>query len=210
MIHPHTELRFIREEIGYGVVATRFIPKGTITWVHDALDQKFTHKQIVHFGPLYSKILDTYTFRDTNGDYILCWDHGRFINHSFFPSCITTAYNFELAVRDILPGQELTNDYGTLNLSKPFRCLPEKGSNREIVLPDDLLSCHRAWDRQLVSAFKHFLRVAQPLECYLPQDVYETALSVARGDRKMDSIVSCFCTERSPLMNAESKPIVAR
>lgn len=84
MIHPYTELKFIREEIGCGVVATRFIPKGTITWVLDALDQKFTHQQIADFGPLYLKILDTYTFRDANGDYILCWDHCRYLNHSFF------------------------------------------------------------------------------------------------------------------------------
>jgi hypothetical protein len=27
MIHPHTELRFISDDIGYGVVATQFIRK---------------------------------------------------------------------------------------------------------------------------------------------------------------------------------------
>ena len=210
MIHPHTELRFICEEIGYGVVATRFIPKGTITWVFDALDQNFTRQEIVNFGPAYLKILDTYAFRDANGDYILCWDHGRFINHSFFPNCITTAYNFELAVRDIRPGEELTNDYGTLNVSQPFHCLPEEGSNREIVMPDDLLNYHRVWDRQLVSAFKHFHEVEQPLERFLPRDVYEKALSIARGEREMDSILSCFCTDKSQLMNPKSKPVSAR
>ena len=33
MIHPHSELRFFSPEVGWGVYATRFIPKGTITWV---------------------------------------------------------------------------------------------------------------------------------------------------------------------------------
>jgi hypothetical protein len=42
MIHPDTELRFINEKIGHGVVATKFIPKGTITWVLDKLDRVFT------------------------------------------------------------------------------------------------------------------------------------------------------------------------
>lgn len=35
MIHPDTELRFINPEIGYGVFATQFIPRGTITWVRE-------------------------------------------------------------------------------------------------------------------------------------------------------------------------------
>ena len=42
MIHPKTELQFINKEIGYGVVATEFIPAGTITWVLDKLDREFT------------------------------------------------------------------------------------------------------------------------------------------------------------------------
>lgn len=37
MIHPDTEVRFINPEKGYGLVATKFIPKGTITWVQDDL-----------------------------------------------------------------------------------------------------------------------------------------------------------------------------
>lgn len=38
MIHPDTELRFINEKIGYGVVALKLIPRGTITWALDKLD----------------------------------------------------------------------------------------------------------------------------------------------------------------------------
>jgi hypothetical protein len=45
MIHPNTELRFISPEVGYGVVAREFIPKGTITWVLDELDREFTPEQ---------------------------------------------------------------------------------------------------------------------------------------------------------------------
>ncbi|HAV55880.1 MAG TPA: SET domain-containing protein-lysine N-methyltransferase, partial [Aequorivita sp.] len=42
MIHPKTELKFISDQIGYGVVATEFIPAGTITWALDDLDREFT------------------------------------------------------------------------------------------------------------------------------------------------------------------------
>jgi SET domain-containing protein len=193
MIHPHTELKFICRKIGYGVVATRFIPKGTITYVMDALDQRFTEQEILELGPLYTDILDKYAYRDATGDYILCWDHARFINHSFYPNCMTTVYDSELAVRDIKPEEELTNDYGTLNVSDPFHCLPEKGANRKIVMPDDLLRFHDEWDCQLVSAFKHFLKGEQPLARFLPQKVYSKTVATANGECEMDSIVSCYC-----------------
>jgi hypothetical protein len=42
MVHPDTELRFVGAPIGFGVVATRLIPRGTITWVRDRFDQSFS------------------------------------------------------------------------------------------------------------------------------------------------------------------------
>ena len=112
MIHPDTELRFISNEIGYGVVATKFIPAGTVTWVLDQLDREFTPLELQQMAPIYQNILDTYTFRNNKGNYILCWDNGRYVNHSFNSNCLTTAYDFEIAIRDIHPGEQLTDDYG--------------------------------------------------------------------------------------------------
>ena len=192
MIHHDTELRFISSEIGYGVVATRLIPKGTITWVLDKLDRIFTAGEIALMDPMYSQILETYTFRDNRGDYILCWDNGRYVNHSFHPSCITTSYGFELAVRDIEPGEELTDDYGFLNVTQPFHCLPEKRSARKTVLPDDLLHYHHRWDRRLRSAFRRFHKVEQPLSQFLDPEVLDRAMRVARGELPMDSILNCY------------------
>jgi len=37
MIHPHTELRFISEQVGHGVLATQIIPRGTMVYVKDRL-----------------------------------------------------------------------------------------------------------------------------------------------------------------------------
>ena len=110
MIHPHTELQFISEQIGYGVVATKRIPKGTITWALDKLDRIFSQEQVRSMDPLYQKVLDTYSYRNPQGNYILCWDNARFINHSSNSNCITTAYEFEIAIRDIHPGEQLTDD----------------------------------------------------------------------------------------------------
>ena len=152
MIHPDTELRFISNEIGYGVVATKFIPAGTVTWVLDQLDREFTPLELQQMAPIYQNILDTYTFRNNKGNYILCWDNGRYVNHSFNSNCLTTAYDFEIAIRDIHPGEQLTDDYGYLNIPLPFRAADE-GTRRKIVYPDDLLKYYKVWDNKIKKVF---------------------------------------------------------
>ncbi|WP_415035703.1 SET domain-containing protein [Flavobacterium sp.] len=121
MIHPDTEIRFISEQVGYGVVATKLIPKGTITWVQDELDRVYTPEEVQQLSPLMRDYLETYCFTNNRGEKVLCWDYAKYVNHSFVPSCFSTAYDFEIAIRDIQPGEQLTDDYGYLNLEAPFR-----------------------------------------------------------------------------------------
>ncbi len=194
MIHPDTELRFISPEKGYGVVATKLIPKGTITWIFDPLDQVFTPDQIENMHPLFKEKLMTYSYRDSGGNYILCWDHSRFVNHSFHSNCISTTYNFELAVRDIQPGEELTDDYGYLNVTEPFACLPEPGTNRTMVLPDDALHFYKEWDEQLKEAFKCFNKVAQPFSDLIDLRYRNKVREVAAGETEMDSTIRLYCS----------------
>ena len=195
MMHPHTELRFINDQIGYGVVATKLIPKGTITWALDDLDRSFTPQQFNQMKPLYKDILEKYCYRDNQGRYVLCWDISRFVNHSFKSSCISTAYEFELAIRDIQPGEEITNDYGYLNITEPFDVVPEPHTDRTTVYPDDLLRYHDVWDAQLLEAFKNFEKVDQPLQSIIKQEYFSKALLVARNEEKMDSILNCYFDE---------------
>ncbi len=192
MIHPDTELRFINEKIGHGVVATKFIPKGTITWALDKLDRTFSKDQIQQMDPVYQDILDKYTYRNPEGKYVLCWDNARFVNHSANSNCITTAYDFEIAIRDIQVGEELTDDYGYLNVEEPFEVVPEHGSNRTVVYPDDLLNFYPMWDEKLLGAFPQLMKVDQPLFHLLSQATQQKAKLVAQGESKMDSILHCF------------------
>jgi len=192
MIHPNTEVRYISKDKGYGVVATAFIPKGTITWVLDELDRVFSQNSIEKMKPIFQNILDTYTFRDHLGQYILCWDNARYVNHSFNSNCMTTAYDFEIAIRDIFPGEELTDDYGYLNIPEPFHAVPEKGSRRRIVKPDDLVHFHKTWDKKLNNAFRFFNQVEQPLSTLVDPDILEKARRIAEGKEQMDSILNCF------------------
>jgi hypothetical protein len=208
MLHPDTELRFISPEVGHGVLATRRIPQGTITWVQDRLDRVFTSEQMAAMGEPYWSILDKYTFRDAQGDHVFCWDHARYVNHSFHANCLPTVDGFELAVRDIEAGEQLTDDYGTLNLTEPFLALPEPGSRRRWVRPDDLLHHHAAWDRKLAVAFRSLAGIEQPLAYLLAPEVLERSLAVARGERPMESIRTTYCGAGEP--RARSRRVAAR
>jgi hypothetical protein len=191
MIHPQTELKFINNEIGYGVVATEYIPAGTITWALDKLDREFTPYEFQLFEPLYQEILDKYTFRNNSGNLVLCWDNGRFVNHSFHSNCLTTAYDFEIAVRDIQPGEQLTDDYGYLNISQPFRAVDE-GTRRKIVYPDDLIRNYIRWDKQLLKVFPAIITLEQPLRSIISDETWNEVRQVAGGTRKMESILKNY------------------
>lgn len=199
MIHPKTELRFISDEIGYGVVATDFIPAGTITWVLDKLDREFTPSEVQIMDQLYKDILEVYSYRNRYGNYVLCWDNGRFVNHSFNSNCFTTAYDFEIAIRDIHPGEQLTDDYGYLNISEPFRAAPE-GTKRRVVYPDDLLRYGNIWDKKLKVPFKKIPKVDQALRPLFEDEKWALIQDISLGKREMDSISTLYFQQDSRKM----------
>ena len=200
MIHPDTELRFINDIIGYGVVAKKLIPKGTITWVQDELDQVFTPQRAAQVSPMMQQHLDTYWFTNGAGNKILCWDNAKFVNHSFNPSCMSTAYDFEIAVRDIQPGEQLTDDYGYLNVEEPFEVVDE-GTPRKIVYPDDLLNYHQEWDQLIRERLDDITSVDQPLKKYIPQETWDEFSRVIAGTRPLKSLLTCYHDHAKPAMD---------
>ena len=196
MIHPDTRLQLISSEMGYGVVATEYIPKGTITWVLDPLDQEISSENFSNFDLHIKQFVETYAFRNNKGNYILCWDHGRYINHSFKPNCLSSAYNFEIAIRDIQPGEQLTDDYGYLNIEIPFKGSNE-GTKRKTVYPDDLVKYHKIWDDKLIEVFKLISKVDQPLKIFLNQSVITTIQDIEMGKKSMKSILSLYYNEKT-------------
>jgi len=191
MIHPHTELRFINDEIGHGVVATKFIPAGTITWVLDKLDREFTPAQFTEMEALYQNVLDTYCYRNSKGNFVLCWDHGRFVNHSFKSNCLSTAYDFEIAIRDIQEGEQLTDDYGYLNVTTPFKAA-EEGTERKMVYPDDLKRNHVDWDKKIAAVFPKISELPQPLEALLSEKTKKEIDAVLNGNKELASILEIY------------------
>ncbi|MFC6040574.1 SET domain-containing protein [Paenisporosarcina macmurdoensis] len=192
MIHPHTELRYINEQMGFGVFATQFIPKGTITWALDELDQILEPNYLDTVDKYKGEIIKKYAYRNQDGKFVLCWDLGRYVNHSFHANCMGTAYEFEIAIRDIYPGEQLTDDYGTLNIDEPFECITEEGTERRIVYPDDLLTYYEEWDQQVLSAIKHFFEVEQQLFHLVRPEFVGKVKGAARDKFLRDSIQTIY------------------
>ncbi len=163
MLHPDTELRFIDDRIGYGVFATRRIRRGTITWARDPLDRVIGPEEFRALPPVARRHVQKYGYVERTGSWVLCWDLAKYVNHSCEPSCLSPGYEFEIAVRDILPGEEVTDDYGSLNLDRPMACLCGAPGCRGRIRPDDFLSKAEEWDRLIREAFQEIKHVPQPL-----------------------------------------------
>ena len=195
MIHPDTELRFINDVIGYGVVATKFIPKGTITWVQDDLDRIYSPDDIAKVNPIMLPHLDRYCFTNSKGYKVLCWDNAKFVNHSFNPSCMSTAYDFEIAIRDIHPGEQLTDDYGYLNVEEPFEA-EDEGTERKVVYPDDILRYHELWDKAIIDNLDNIKAHEQPLKKYISGQSWDEFGKVLSGESQLRSIKTCYFEQK--------------
>ena len=163
--------------MGWGVFATRAIPRGTIIWALDVLDQRFSAAAIAAM-PAYARAqVEKYTYVDARGDHVLCWDHARFFNHSCAANCLSVGYEFEIAIQDIPAGAELTDDYGTLNPAEPFPCACGRPGCRGQVLPDDHVRLGDAWNRAARDAFFLIRTVPQPLwDVLVERPAIESAL----------------------------------
>ncbi|MBM3507261.1 MAG: SET domain-containing protein-lysine N-methyltransferase [Alphaproteobacteria bacterium] len=166
MIHPDTELRFISPEVGFGVFATKPIPRGTVVWVLCRLDKVMSVAEVDALPPAYQPIIERYAYVDSHGDYVLCWDIGRNVNHSCDPTLMGVGHDFEMAVRDIQPGEEITCEYGGLNLSGRLKCYCGSPQCRGSVSGDDVLHHWQAWDARVADSLKYAPQVVQPILGY--------------------------------------------
>lgn len=176
MIHPATELRFISPSIGFGVFATASIPQGTIVYVQDALEIVLPADHPLLTADIYQPILDKYSTVEKDGSRILSWDIARYVNHSCQSNALSTGYGFEVAVRDIQPGEEITDDYGQFNLPYDMPCACGHPNCRSSIRPSDFTALVQQWDAQLNAALTKLHVVDQPLWRYLDK---ETQTAVA-------------------------------
>lgn len=163
MIHPHTELRFISPDVGYGVFATRFIPKGTVLWTLCRLDRVFTPADISILPENYLEILARYSYVNSAGNVVLCWDFGRYLNHSCNANMLPLNHEVEIAIRDIQAGEEITCEYGTCNIGNELNCQCGSSECRSVIRGEDVLTYSSVWRERVRAAMAHFHEIEQPL-----------------------------------------------
>ncbi|TXC75238.1 SET domain-containing protein [Luteibaculum oceani] len=163
MIHPKTKIQFISEEVGYGVFATENIPCGTIVYVKDSLELVITPTEYLLQSPDMKKMVDRYSYRDENGNRIVSWDFAKYVNHCCNCNSISTGYGFEIAIRDIEPGEQITDEYGIFNLDEEMNLSCGQDCCRKTIKPDDFDRYYKQWDQKIQLALPKLFEVDQPL-----------------------------------------------
>jgi hypothetical protein len=163
MIHPFTELRHIDAELGYGVFATARLPKGTITYVWDPLELEIFPGDPRLDEPALREPIERYSYIDARGAHIVSWDHAKYVNHCCQCNTMSTAYGFEIAVRDIEAEEQITDEYGMFNLQEPMKLRCSGGPCRGQVQAADLGRLCLVWDEQIKAALEVVELVEQPL-----------------------------------------------
>jgi SET domain-containing protein len=104
---------------GTGLFANQFIPKGTTIWIFQpGFDIRIDKNELEKLPKVAKEAFLKYAYLNvTTYKYVLCFDDARFFNHSDSPNCIEAdspdgeEEGITVAVRDILPGEELTSNY---------------------------------------------------------------------------------------------------
>lgn len=190
MIHPGAELFFADPVRGHGARARVPIPAGTVVWAQCALDRVLSPAEAAELGPAYAELVEHFSYRDHRGHFVLCWDAGRYVNHSCRPSMRGLGPGAQIAVRDIAVGDEITCDYGECNLSEPLGCACGEPGCRGEIRGDDVLALAEAWDLEITAAVESGRGVEQPLRGFW-LDPQLTA--VLEGDLKPPSVRRLHC-----------------
>ena len=190
MIHPHTRLAWISDAVGWGVVATRLIPAGTLTWVPDQLDRRISRAEFAALPQVLQQQVAHFAYLDQAGNHVLAWDIGRYINHSCAPTCVSAGYDACVAAGDLLPGDQLTDDYGSY-LPGEMDCACGAATCRGRIgrnLADALID---TWDARFFAVFPHIGTVEQPLWEVLPV-TERTRLEDALAGRAPPASIASF------------------
>ncbi|MCB0608524.1 MAG: SET domain-containing protein [Lewinella sp.] len=163
MMHPHTQVRFISDEMGCGVFATAFIPKGTIVYVKDELELEITPEAYAELEPVLQERVEKYSYIDERGVRIVSWDHAKYVNHCCQCNSISTGYGFEIAIRDIQPGEEVTDEYGLFNLQWGMQLYCSQPGCRGCVSAEDFPVWGESWDEKAKNSLASLRLVDQPL-----------------------------------------------
>jgi hypothetical protein len=193
VIHPNTEVRFVNANIGYGVFATADIPRGTIVYVKDRLEIELSEQEFSALDECHKAIAGKYSYTDENGIRILSWDHAKYVNHRCDCNTMSTGYGFEIAIRNIWKGEEISDEYGLFNIEDEVPLACNCPNCRKALRPDDIERYHDAWDMQILSALEKVTDVHQPLMEYMDALSRQRLRAYLCGEAPYTSVLALKC-----------------
>ncbi|UXP32264.1 SET domain-containing protein [Reichenbachiella agarivorans] len=171
MIHPKTELKYINDVVGYGVFATQMIPEGTIIYVKDSLEHVISPSDFLAHPQEMREVIDKYSYIDESGNRILSWDFGKYVNHCCNCNTISTGYGFEMAIRDIQAGEQITDEYGIFNIIQEMDLVCGESCCRKKIASDDFDKYYPEWDAKIKKSIPRLREVEQPLMVFVNPEV---------------------------------------
>jgi hypothetical protein len=188
MIHPDTELRFINEQVGYGVFATSDIVEGTIVYVKDSLELSISPTDYLMHTEEVKEVIEKYSYIDEKGNRIISWDFAKYVNHCCNCNSISTGYGFEIAIRDIKKGEQITDEYGIFNLTKPMALLCGEKDCRKEIKPTDFDTFHEEWDNKIKKSIMRLFNVEQPLMPFVDENTRKELDELFRNPENYKSV----------------------
>ena len=198
MIHPHTQLVVADASRGYGVTATRDLPRGTLIWVLDALDGVIPQGSPLLANEAYAAVIAKYTFENGGGTRVLHWDLAKYINHSCDANLLTPrGVNFSILIRDVPAGGEITDDYGLYygEGDAPLECLCGSPSCRGVIAFDPIGARRAGIEQDLGAALAQADRIDQPLLAFTTRASHAALLDALATGRTEALLARCLGTE---------------
>lgn len=115
MLHPAIQIKDSPLG-GKGLFTASLIKKGEVVWSLDTDEVQLTHDQVERLSA-HDRSL-AFQFNDR---YIICRDGSEYMNHSCDPNTWWASDTEFAARRDIQPGEEITYDYVTADVTPPWK-----------------------------------------------------------------------------------------
>ncbi len=102
---------------GVGLHAATDLPAGTVIWEYtEGVDWRIRPEELAAFPEPFRSRLQHYLYQEESGEYVLCGDNAKFMNHSETPNCDDPEGAYTITNRHIRAGEELTCDYRAFDL----------------------------------------------------------------------------------------------
>ena len=188
MIHPNTELKFINQHVGYGVFATEDIKEGTIVYVKDSLELSISPSDYLMHNEDMKTVIDKYSYIDEKGNRIISWDFAKYVNHCCNCNSMSTGYRFEIAIRDIKKGEQITDEYGIFNLDKSMNVVCGELNYRKEIKPSDFDEYYLKWDEKIKKSILKLFDVEQVLMPFLDESTRNELDELYRNPERYKSV----------------------